>query len=83
VYPEFFRQKICIGLDPTSVAKALAARGYLEKDASGNLTRTERLPGGTRTRVFVINGELLNDDEAPARSEGTSSSICATDAIFA
>jgi uncharacterized protein (DUF927 family) len=65
VYPEFFRQKICIGLDPTSVAKTLAARGYLEKDAGGNLTRTERLPGGNRPRVYVINGALLNEDEGP------------------
>jgi uncharacterized protein (DUF927 family) len=83
VYPDFFRQKICIGLDSAIVAKTLAARGYLEKDAEGNLTRTERLPDGSRTRVYVINGRLLNDDEAPARSEGTSSSIRATDAIFA
>jgi uncharacterized protein (DUF927 family) len=67
VYPDFFRRKICIGLDSAVAAKALAARGYLERDAEGNPTRTERLPDKSRTRVYVINGELLNDNEGPGQ----------------
>jgi putative DNA primase/helicase len=54
VLPEVFRSEVCRGFDFRAVARALADVGALMLDADGTCTRSERLPGIKKGRVYRI-----------------------------
>lgn len=58
--PEVWKSEVCAGLNPTAVAKTLAARGMLKPDGAGKFSRPERLPGSnSKARVYVIPAHIL------------------------
>jgi len=61
ILPQVFRDEICAGLDPTTVARALAERDYLVKDSQGKMTRSIRHKRQS-FRVYVITPKLFEDD---------------------
>ena len=64
-YVYMFREafvEACAGLDPTMVARALAERGMLKRDRDGKSTRSERLPGIGKGRVYVLTPALFGDE---------------------
>jgi uncharacterized protein (DUF927 family) len=65
VLPESWRVEVCKGLDPQMVAKTMAAHGWLLNE-SKHLSRTIRLPGGQKIRVYVIPPAFTADHAALA-----------------
>jgi uncharacterized protein (DUF927 family) len=59
VLSEVFQREVCEGFDYRTVAKALAERGYLERQAP-HLTKKCRLPEIGTARVYAINSSLLS-----------------------
>jgi len=55
-----FRDEICKGVDSAAVARALAAGGYLEHE-EGRHTKSVRLPGRGKTRVFAVGASILDE----------------------
>jgi uncharacterized protein (DUF927 family) len=58
VFSEVFRSEVCEGFDHRALAKALAERGYLERQPP-HLTKKRRLPEIGAVRVYAINSSLL------------------------
>jgi putative DNA primase/helicase len=50
VFPEVFRQDICIGLNPRYVAKLCIKKGWLLADSSGKTASVHRMPDTGRIR---------------------------------
>ena len=64
VYPEFFREEICVGFDPQLVAKIAIKHGLLKPDSEGKPTRGEKLPGNHKTiRCYRFTSKVLGGDE--------------------
>lgn len=63
VLPEAWKAEVCIGLDPSLVARTLADRGMLQRDGAGKTTLAQRLPGfsAEKTRVYVLTAKLMGD----------------------
>lgn len=61
ILPDSWCQEICAGMDPIMVAKALLARGFLEKGEGRNLPKKVRIPeyGTNAIRCFVVGGQIL------------------------
>ena len=60
IFPEVFRSEICRGFDSSAVARALAARGYLEHER-GRHTKAARLPGLGKTRIYSVKTSILGE----------------------
>lgn len=59
-----FRNELCLGGNPKTVAAVLAQAGYLEADSQGNFMKTHNPPRlGKATRFYTINGNILDADE--------------------
>jgi len=58
VFSEVFRDEICKGFNPKSVTELLIARGLLMLDSDGGPTRSERLPGIGKSRVYRFKPEI-------------------------
>jgi uncharacterized protein (DUF927 family) len=58
IFPEVFRGEVCAGFDYRIVAKALAARGFLQTQLP-HLTKRCRLPEVGMVRVYVLNASIL------------------------
>lgn len=58
ILPEVFRAEVCQGHDPKSVARALSDAGALQMGADGTATRSERLPGIGKARVYRIGAAI-------------------------
>ena len=64
ILPETWKTDICAGLNPTAVAKALAARGMLKPDSKGGYSRPERIAGNQKPiRVYVVTMAILTEAE--------------------
>jgi uncharacterized protein (DUF927 family) len=63
VLPEVFRSEVCHGLDPVATARILADREMLKPDGRGKLQRSERTPGGSTLRVYVITSAVFEGGE--------------------
>ncbi|MCV6588506.1 MAG: DUF927 domain-containing protein [Marinobacterium sp.] len=61
VFPQVFRDEICLGLDYTQVARLLAERDYLVMDGR-HYQRKVSLQNGSRPRLYVIRGSILDED---------------------
>ena len=59
VPPESWKAEFCAGLDPTMTARALDARGILRRQDKKNLTCVVALPGGQKTRCYVLTSAVL------------------------
>ena len=58
VLPEAWRSEICVGFDPSKVAKTLAAHGMLEPDSGGKMSRPETIEG-KKMRVYVLKPSIF------------------------
>ena len=59
-----FRNELCLGGNPKTVAAVLTQAGYLETDSQGNFMKTHNPPRlGKATRFYTINGNILDADE--------------------
>jgi uncharacterized protein (DUF927 family) len=64
ILPETWKAEVCVGLNPTAVAKALAARGMLKPDSKGGYSRPERIAGNQKpSRVYVVTNEIMTEGE--------------------
>jgi putative DNA primase/helicase len=61
ILPEVFRTEVCAGLDPTTVAKVLADRGMLLRDAD-QYQRPHRIRGKL-LRVYTITAAILSSSD--------------------
>jgi putative DNA primase/helicase len=63
VPPEIWKAEVCNGLDPTFVARTLASKGILRRQGDGrNLTCVVAIPGGQKTRCYVLTANILGSD---------------------
>ena len=60
MFREAFKEA-CAGLDPTMVARALVERGMLKPGRDGKFTRSERILGIGKDRVYVLTPALFGD----------------------
>jgi putative DNA primase/helicase len=60
ILPEVWRTEVCAGFDPQAAARALRRAGHLEGGDGKNLTKTERVPGIGKTRVYVVRGSIFD-----------------------
>ncbi len=61
VLPEAFRREVCKGLDMETVSKLLSARGHLEHE-KGRYTRTHRVPGLGKVKLYHVKASILADE---------------------
>lgn len=61
VLPEVFRNEICKGFNPKTVARLLIERGLLVAGGE-SATRPERIPGQGTVRVYRFNPEVVGID---------------------
>ena len=54
IFPESFRRDMCKGFDAREVARVLMKCGALMPESDGGTTRRERLPDGSKMRVYRI-----------------------------
>jgi putative DNA primase/helicase len=63
VFPESFKQDICMGLNPQTVAELCIAKGWLLPDGEGKATTSHRMPDTSKTRrVYHFSDNVLGDD---------------------
>jgi putative DNA primase/helicase len=69
--PESWKMELCAGLDPVFVARALAAKGMLRRQGSGdkNLTRVVKIDGRS-IRVYALTSSILDAGEPIGSDEG-------------
>lgn len=60
---ETWKSEICAGLDPTFVARTLAAQGMLRRQDTKNLTCVVKA-GGQSIRAYVLTAKILDGGEA-------------------
>lgn len=58
VMNEIFREEICNGLNPKTVARILLEEGWLKPDANNAPYRRERLPGMGQVRCYVFTNKM-------------------------
>ena len=64
ILPETWKTEVCASLNPTAVAKALAARGMLKPDSESGYSRPERIAGNQKpVRVYVITMAIMTEVE--------------------
>ncbi len=61
VFPEIFRQEICMGLDYRSVSHCLMAERWIEPDQQGKPYRREYLPTIGRSRCYVFTKNMWEE----------------------
>jgi putative DNA primase/helicase len=63
VFPEVFKQDICVGMNPRFVAKLCLERGWLIGDSKGHALTSHRLPDTGKTRrVYQFCDKLFSDE---------------------
>jgi putative DNA primase/helicase len=61
--PETWKTEVCTGLDATRVAKVLAERGLLRRDAAGKNSISITLPAGIgKTRCYAVSAAIFDVD---------------------
>jgi putative DNA primase/helicase len=61
ILPSAWRDEICRGRNPQTIARALAERRMLLRDSEGRFQRSERTPLGQH-RVYVVTASILEAD---------------------
>jgi uncharacterized protein (DUF927 family) len=61
ILPEVFKSEVCRGFDHRAVARELARRGALKREAD-KLTRKERLPRLGNVAVYRVTPAIWSDD---------------------
>ena len=62
VLVEAFRNKLCEGFDPVTVARLLVKRGHLVPESERRLDRKEYIKGQGYARVYRIKASILADE---------------------
>jgi putative DNA primase/helicase len=63
VFPEIFKAELCIGYEVSFVEKVCIQHGLLMPESSEEATRSERLPGGGRKRIYRFTSKVFEDEE--------------------
>lgn len=64
VFPEAFRQVVCVGLDHKMAERVLVAHGWIEPGGDNRVTQKPRLPGmGTAARLYVFTPKIWEADQ--------------------
>jgi putative DNA primase/helicase len=63
VLPEAWRREVCKGFDPTMIAKAMIARGWMEAGDGKNLARRMAIPRHGKPRLYRILPSFLEGAE--------------------
>ncbi|MCC6483027.1 MAG: hypothetical protein IT554_11545, partial [Sphingomonadaceae bacterium] len=58
-----WRNEVCLGLNPKTVAGLLISKGYLVPDSAGKASRSETLPGLGKTRCYIITEAIFGGDD--------------------
>ena len=66
VLVEAFRNKLCEGFDPVTVARLLVKRGHLVPESERRLDRKEYIKGQGYARVYRIKASILADEGGDA-----------------
>ena len=64
ILPEVWRNEVCAGMDARRVARALADKGIIRKDAQGKFTIPTRLPGLNQVRCYIVEASIFGGDDA-------------------
>ena len=64
VPPEIWKAEICNGLDPTFVARTLAARGMLRRQDEKHIQCVVALGDKQRIRAYVLTASILDCGDA-------------------
>ncbi|WP_324740124.1 DUF927 domain-containing protein [Tsuneonella sp. CC-YZS046] len=59
-----WRNEVCRGLNPKSVAALLIERGHLIPDSNGKASRSETAPGMGKARFYVVSQSIFGGDDA-------------------
>ena len=59
VLPESWMAEVCKGFDHRLIARAMAERGWLEPGDGKNLSKTVRVPGTGKPRLYVVTAAFL------------------------
>jgi uncharacterized protein (DUF927 family) len=60
ITPETWRLEVCAGLDASTVAKTLFARGFLRPGSGGKLQNFQRVPGfANPIRVYLVTSAIM------------------------
>ena len=63
VFPEVYINEMCAGLNPQTVTKAVADRGFIELDPAGKSQVRRRLPGLGQMRVYHFNAKMFDETD--------------------
>ena len=63
VLPEAWRSELCKGLDAAALARAMIAKGWMTASEANHLTRSIRVPGIGKTRLYCITSSFLAGEE--------------------
>ena len=61
--PEAWRGEICAGFDASSIAKAMIAKGWMAAGTGSHQSRSLRVPGLGRTRLYCITSKFLAGED--------------------
>jgi putative DNA primase/helicase len=59
-----WRNEVCRGLNPKTVAAMLIAKGHMIPDASGKASRVENAPGMGKARFYVVGQSIFGGEDA-------------------
>jgi putative DNA primase/helicase len=62
VLPEMWKSEVCKGIDSDMAARALAAKGLLERGEGRNLKKKVYIPEHGQPRLYVVSGAILDGD---------------------
>jgi uncharacterized protein (DUF927 family) len=63
VLSECWASEICKGFDPGVIARAMVERGWMEPGEGKNMTKSVRVPGVGKTRLYTIPAAFLENEE--------------------
>jgi len=63
VFPEVWRNEVCKGHDPSTVAHLLAKRGALLPSDDARLARSLTLPGEGKRRVYHLTPSIWSGEQ--------------------
>ena len=63
VLPQAWRGELCKSCDPAAIAKAMIVKGWMTAPEADHVTRTIRVPGVGKTRLYCINSSFLEGEK--------------------
>ena len=74
ILPETWRDEVCKGHDPRMIADALGRRRLLKMGADGKRSRSMKVPGYGRVRLYHLPAGIIGEQDASKAAEELPSS---------